>query len=383
MRVALVTEELARGAGSGGIGGAFHELALLLAKNGNLVDLIFVPCGEWSEFKEVSQYYAAHGIGLVVPNISEHVWETGSATGRAYAVFRFMQSLSEPYDVVHFHDYKGLGHYCLAAKRQRLAFPRTVLLVQVHGPTRWTLEANGFPFSHEEQLKIDAMERASVAAADMLVSPSRYMLNWLTQAGWSMPAATEIHVIQNPCGGLVSKIGPELQPVPLARNANELILFARHEARKGICEFCDALDILAPELADAGVQVTFLGPLGTINGSGSLVYLAGRAKNWPFPLSVLPDMDRDAATAYLIDRKKALVIVPSPIENSPYTVLEAVALGRPLLTSCDGGAPELLDPALAKTMTCRITGTDLAAAIRRILAKGLGVPRAAVAPEKD
>lgn len=382
MRIALVTEELARGMGSGGIGGAFHELALLLAKNGNLVDLIFVPCGEWPDVKEVRQYYAAHGIGLVIPDMSEYVWEAGSATGRAYAVFRFMQSLGEPYNVVHFHDYKGLGHYCLAAKRQRVAFPKTLLIVQVHGPTRWALESNGFPFSHEEQLKIDAMERASVAAADVLVSPSQYMLNWLAQAGWSMPAAVNIRVIQNPCGGLVSKIGPELRPVPLARNANELILFARHEGRKGICEFCDALDILAPELADAGVQVTFLGPLGMINGTGSLVYLAGRAKNWSFPLLVLPDMDRDAAAAYLIDRKKALVIVPSPVENSPYTVLETIALGRPLLTSCDGGAPELLDPAQVKAMTCRMTGSDLAAAIRRVLARGLGVPRAALAPER-
>ena len=43
MRTAIVTEELAHGSGSGGIGGAFHELALLLAGSGHVVDIFYLP----------------------------------------------------------------------------------------------------------------------------------------------------------------------------------------------------------------------------------------------------------------------------------------------------------------------------------------------------
>ncbi len=42
-RVGLVTEELAGGGASGGIGSAFHELALALARAGLAVDVTYMP----------------------------------------------------------------------------------------------------------------------------------------------------------------------------------------------------------------------------------------------------------------------------------------------------------------------------------------------------
>ncbi len=383
MRIGLVTEELAQGAGSGGIGGAFHELALLLARAGHVVDVFYAPTtpGQ-AEPAALHGAYAARGIGLHPVPVGDWVWNAGSPEARAYAVFRHLHSLDDPYDALHFHDYKGLAHFCLAAKRQGLAFPSTTLVVGVHGPTRWALEANGHLFSHEDQLKIDFMERASIAAADVLVSPSRYMLGWLKAAGWAVPPAGRTRVIQNPCGELVRAAGQAGAPPARLRAPDEVVLFARHEARKGIVEFCDALDLLAPELAAAGTQVTFLGPLGQVNGEASLVYLAGRAGRWAFPMLMLPDLGRQEAAAYLQGNPRSVVVVPSPVENSPYTVLEAVALGKPLLTSCEGGARELLSPRAARAMTCGITGPALAAALRRVLAGGLPAPEPAVPFER-
>jgi glycosyltransferase involved in cell wall biosynthesis len=384
MKIALVTEELAHGAGSGGIGGAFHELALLLRRSGHGVDVFYVPAQpQQASVDELQRYYAAHDIDVLPIPTDEYVWEA-SPENRAYAVFAHLRARPAPYDVVHFHDYKGLGHFCLAAKKQRLAFLETIFVVQVHGPTRWTLEANTHDFTHEDQLKIDFLERGSIAGADVVVSPSRYMLDWLARQGWATPAGCT-HVIQNPCAKLQA-IRPHTTPgnTPGAtpalsgappRRADEIVLFARHEERKGIVEFCNALDLLADELAEAGTQVTFLGPLGTINGEPSLTWLASRARKWRFPLAIQPDFDRQAAAAYLVGNPRSLVVVPSPVENSPYTVLEAVVLGKPLLTSTEGGAPELLDAASAKKMTCRITGPDLAAAMRRTLARPLCTPR--------
>ncbi len=375
----LVTEELAHGSGSGGIGGAFHELALLLAGSGHVVDIFYLPPNpDQAQADDLISYYAGKGIGIHPLPVGDYVWVSGSPEGRAYAVFCHLRSLAEGYDAIHFHDYKGLAHFCLAAKRQGIAFPATTFIVGVHGPTRWALEANGQLFSHEDQLKIDFMERSSIAHADVLVSPSRYMLGWLKSNGWAVPPAGRTHVIQNSCRGLRSIAGQARPATARVRRPDEVVLFARHEARKGIVEFCDALDLLAQELAAAGTQVTFLGPLGQVNGEASLVYLAGRAVGWASPIVMLPDLGRQEAAAYLESNPRSVVVIPSPAENSPYTVLEAVALGKPLLTSCDGGARELLSPRTAKAMTCRITKHELAAALRRVLRDGLPAPQPAV-----
>ena len=381
MRVALVTEEIAIGSGSGGIGGAFHELALLLAQAGNTVELIYAPTSPLqATITAVQDYYRTMAIQVTTLPTSDYVWDVNTAEARAYAVFCLLRAYETGFDFIHFHDYKGLGFFCVNAKAQRLAFANTTLVVQAHGPTRWAIESNGHPFTHEDQLKIDFLERGSVARADRLVSPSRYLLRWFQEQGWATPPADRVSVIQNACLEL-HREPVNATPATLTR-PDEIVLFARHEARKGIVPFCDALDELSGELTAAGVQVTFLGPLGDLNGDPSLVYLAARARDWTFPIAVVPDMGRGQAADYLLGNPRSLVVVPSPVENSPYTVLEAAALGKPLLTSADGGARELLDEASAEAMTCRITGPELAAAIRRVLANGSAAPRLAQAPEQ-
>ncbi len=381
MKIGLVTEEIAVGSGSGGIGGAFHELALLLAQAGHGVELIYAPVSSIQACPTaVATYYRRFGINVTPLPISDYVWDTSSAEARAYAVFCLLKSYAEAFDVVHFHDYKGLGFYCVNAKAQRVAFARTTLVVQAHGPTRWTLQTNGHPFTHEDQLKIDFLERGSVARADRLVSPSRYLLGWFKDQGWATPPENRVSVIQNACLALCAT---HVIPMPtVLSRPDEIVLFARHEGRKGVMQFCDALDELSFELAAAAVQVTFLGPLGSLNDEPSLVYLSHRARNWAFPIAVLPDLGRTEAARYLVSNPRSLVVVPSPVENSPYTVLEAISLGKPLLTSSEGGASELFDDQSARLMTCQITGPHLAGAIRRVLREGCPPPRLACSLEQ-
>jgi hypothetical protein len=65
-RIAFVAEELAFGMGAGGIGGAFHELAIALRRAGNAVDLIYLPTEFAIESRDAMvAYYADHGIPVV------------------------------------------------------------------------------------------------------------------------------------------------------------------------------------------------------------------------------------------------------------------------------------------------------------------------------
>lgn len=256
----------------------------------------------------------AHGIRVIDPNIGHFTWPPFTYEKRSYALFRHLAGSDEQYDFIHFHDYKGLGFFTLSAKVQGLAFADTLLIVQAHGPSRWALQANDHPFQHEEQLKIDFMERQSVARADILVSPSAYMIRWLKENAWTTPSNERIAVIQNVCCHLEGSIGsvPERQQPLLP---NEIIFFGRHEERKGIELFCDALDLVQDTLLTNNTTVTFLGEFGTINGEMSALYLARRTRNWTFPIQILPGYDRTAAIDHLISNERSIVVVPSRVEK--------------------------------------------------------------------
>jgi GT2 family glycosyltransferase len=164
--------------------------------------------------------------------------------------------------------------------------------------------------------------------------------------------------------------------------STEIIFFGRHEERKGIVPFCDALDLIAADLAANNVTVTFLGSFGTISGDASPLYVSRRSKKWRFPLQFLPDLDRLAACRYIIDRQRSVVVVPSPFENSPYTVLEAAIVGRPLITSSSGGAKELLDASQHQALTCKIERRSLADKLSIAIQKGLPAAHLTTQPEE-
>ena len=381
-RVCLVTEELSSGRGAGGIGGAFHELALALRRAGHAVEVIYLPVDLPEASPEpLVTYYADHGVRIVTLDMDSYVWGPYSYEKRSYAVFRHLVALDEPYDFVHFHDYKGLGFFTLAAKSQRLGFASTTLVVQLHGPTRWTLQANDHPFTDEAQLQIDFMERESIARADLLVSPSQYMLKWLKQQDWKIPPTDRVHVIQNICTHLVTMLGP-CGPRSAPTACNEIVFFGRHEERKGIVEFCDALDLIADELAQANILATWLGKFGLVGGEPSALYLARRACDWRFPIRLLPDCDRTAACGVIAGNERSVVVIPSRFENSPYTVMEAAIAGKPLITSSAGGAVELLEPTQVTALTCQMDRQALAERLLTAIRSGLPAARLATAPEK-
>lgn len=169
----------------------------------------------------------------------------------------------------------------------------------------------------------------------------------------------------------------------------ELVFFTRFELRKGIVLFCDLLDQLAlrGKKADMeGVKVTFLGQLPesaneklTMKGGVRVrtdEYIKQRAKKWKFPWQILKDMDTQARYDYLLGGNR-LAILPSIMENSPYTVLECLTMGIPMVASNVGGTSELVHPDDVDKVLTIPTPKPLAKRIREILREGLrpGRPR--------
>jgi glycosyltransferase involved in cell wall biosynthesis len=375
LSVCLVTEELAGVGGSGGIGAAFYELALLLASSGALVDVLFCPAMPLldEEKQRLQREFSAKAIKLSFLDETRYVDGASSYEKRSYAVFRHLEQ-AKRYHFIHFHDYKGLGFFSINAKRQGLALASSLLVVQLHGPTRWTIEANKAFFVHEDQLKIDHLERVCIANADYVISPSAYLVQWLRDFDFDLPADDRVRVIKNVCSQIVREMGQgRIGVSDEERGAvTDLVMFARHEDRKGFSIFCDALDLLNRFLAGRSVSVSFLGKFGHIDSQPSGAYLIDRSKKWSFNCKVRTGFDRSGVSKYLASLPSPLLVVPSPFENSPYTVLETAAMGLPLISSVEGGGLELIESGYPGL--CEMSAETLAAKIRWSIENALAPP---------
>ena len=91
------------------------------------------------------------------------------------------------------------------------------------------------------------MERQCVALADVVLSPSQYMLRWMQSRGWALPA--ECYVQQNIASPELKTFARQTIQGGVEQHASELVFFGKLEERKGIGLFCDALDLLAGRIS--------------------------------------------------------------------------------------------------------------------------------------
>jgi glycosyltransferase involved in cell wall biosynthesis len=284
-----------------------------------------------------------------------------------------------PFDVVHFHEWLGLPYYSLLAKRQGLAFGDTLLCVGAHGPMRWSRTGEKRLPSTRDDLIVDYMERRSVELADVVVSPSRYMLEWMATDGWALPERS--YVAQNLLdvpGGV-----PEIRrDATKASAVQELVFFGRLDRRKGVAFFCDVLDRIS-ENAPANLAITFLGSAVMLD-EPSDAYVRRRATRWPFAVTVETNADRDQALAYLRTPGR-LAVMPALADNLPCTVQECALAGIPFLATDVGGTAEIVESSARSHALAPPEVDPFARRLREILASGqkLAAPRVPASEAKQ
>jgi glycosyltransferase involved in cell wall biosynthesis len=363
MNICLITCELPGFGPSGGIGTAFMELAFALSSAGHSVDILLAAEASASGLPPAA--FSKAGIEVFVLEPEKFSFVPDSPLGRSFAIYKTLSASPKVYDVIHFHDYLGLGFYTIKSKKLTKKFKNTVINVQAHGPLRWALESNFSHLRSKDDVLVDFMERSSLEEADSVVSPSQYLLDWMKEKGMVLREAC---VIPN-LAGLVQKSKASMRSKRVI--CKEILMFGRHEFRKGLTTFCDALDVIAEDLVELGVKVTFLGQPSTINATLSELYLTERAKKWRFEIDLLMQLSREEAAEYIGGAQNIVAVVPSSQENSPYTVLENLIQGVPVVTSSRGGAHELFPEELHATMLFDGTGEDLAVKLKAAITVGL------------
>ncbi|TCH97114.1 glycosyltransferase [Roseococcus sp. SYP-B2431] len=353
MRICLLSLDMLGPIHNGGIGTAFTSLAEALAAAGHDVTLAYpadhtetAPLSHWV------RHYAGRGIRL------ECLYARGEDKRLALAAYHWLKR--RDFDAIHFHEWRGIGHFLVKARRQGLAFRDTALICQLHSPSEWHREySHRFATGHGE-LERAWLERGSAEGADLVISPSRYMLDWVREAGWRLPERAIVLPNLLPAGFACRE--PTRGPV------GELVFFGRLEERKGLALFCQAIGLMITAGAPPR-RVTFLGKVGEMGNESALRYIGRAAQAWNFPWAVRNDLDVLGARDFLAAPGR-IAVIASIMENSPYTVLECLAAGIPFLAADCGGVAELVAEEDRGRVLYRRTADDLAALLVRTLRDG-------------
>ena len=356
-RICFVVTELLGLERNGGIGTAITHMSLVLAGHGHDVEILH--CGHRDEIDEpwLSRY---QGSGVNVRMLERGVVVAPAPVAPSWLVYQSLKHAE--FDVIVFQDWRGLGGVSAAAKRSGLAFANTILVHHVHGPTEWLREANQTVELDTDQAIVAHLEHNSAEFADAVVGPSQYLLDWLTEHGYVLPA--DRHVIPYFTAGDADDLERSLEPDPPDHALTELVFFGRLEERKGVRTFAEALGRLGPELL-SGLVVTFLGRPAHFTADATRGLIDARVQGVA-EVRFVDDLDQPDARQYLRQPGR-LAVMPSHVDNSPNVVYECIEDRIPFLASHAGGTAELVLPDDRHATMFAPSGKALAEILRPLL----------------
>jgi glycosyltransferase involved in cell wall biosynthesis len=365
-RVTVIAHELRGFRPVGGMGTATTFLALALARCGHAVEILL---GKHSP-EAIDPHWAGvyHEAGIEIrpaPQSPElvHPWH-----------FDYPRSVelgleANPPDVVIAHDFGAPAYSALRLRQAGLAFEDTLFVVFCHGPRRYVVDLSPtVPLGDlQTVLAVGVLEQRAIELADVVVSPSAYLLEWMRRRGWKVPDRSRVIPYFTASEATGEPVAPaaRLVPDPLRR----LAFFGRVDEKKGLRIFADALNALDSEQI-RDLEVEFVG---------------GTTKTWPQERAeaLLSDQTRSALRGVTfvtgLDQPQALarlshagtlVVMPSLQENSPNTVYECLEHEIPFIASDVGGVPELIHPDDRERVLFEPTAEAVAARLGDVLADG-------------
>ncbi|WP_241159729.1 glycosyltransferase family 4 protein [Desulfovibrio sp. ZJ200] len=360
MNIAVVTREFSPLTRNGGIGTAMRCLCEFLAVEGGHAVTVYYTGRPHPGMALFAEAMRRRGLRFR-PVVSLPGLLLRDPVRRSRKAFSVL--VGAQHDVCLFHEFMADGLFCLRTRRRGEGLTDMPMGVVTHGSSLWVDEGNGCVSGEGKRRELYAMERECCALADFLVSPSRYLLGWMRERGWTLPRDTR-------CIPNFTALPGSVPPRPDGAGQDgtvELVFFGRLEERKGVRVFCEALALLSPELL-SGRRVTFLGKEAGFRAADVRAMLA-RQTAAGLQLALLTGLGPDEARRYLCAGRR-LAVMPSLRENSPCVVAECLESGIPFLASSVGGGRELAREEDRNNVFCVPETTALAERLRRALQDG-------------
>lgn len=326
MRVALVADE---DPGWGGIGTYTGVLGRALADLGHDVRLVLRG---WEEDRvETLDGLTVHRVCVPEPH-----WRRGTVAlvsrlyvARESLIFSARASrllAGMDLDVVEAPEFHAAA--LVGALRARVRRRSPALVVRLHAPSFMTASLA----AERPDLDVragEALEAVSAHCAGLITSPSLALAELVTRR-WRI-APRRVRIVPNPIDERL--FTPAGEP---AETPGSLLIVGRVERNKGQDLLVEAL----PEVRRA-VPEAHLITVGADGGARAELEQRARAAGiaeavtfaGPRPRQELPASYRDAS----------ICVVPSRFEAFPYTALEAMACGRPVIAARVGGLGELIE----------------------------------------
>ena len=356
-------------------GVAYTALGQALVAAGHNVTCLFLGAKDSSPhaWEQWVEKYKRDGLTLIaVPRLHDSRMVAPLHLIKSYETYHWLKR-NDRFDIIHFPDRQGPGYHTLTAKHHGLAFGHTTICVGLHSMSAWLKSVDHEYVKDSAEADTEFMERRTVALADAVVSPSQYLLNWVSRQQWELPK--QCHVQPNILPHYARSA--EAPFVAHCREIDELVYFGTLETRKGVVLFCDALDAIPTAIAKRIRIVTFLGAESIVEGVPARTYVQKRAQRWLFPSQILTGHNADRTMEYL-RQKNRLAVIPSLLENSPYRVLECLVAGTAFVASRVGGTPELMVPDDVDKVCFEPTAGALCGVLCTALTEGLRPARALV-----
>jgi len=379
-RICIVSDSFLGAVVSSGAGTALTTLAEVLAANGFDVTLLYTKGAtvETATVEFWTQYYQSHGLKFVPLPHTPVTYDVPPDIAITHRVYVWL-SQQQDFDVIHFNDNRGRAYFTLTAQRQGIACQHSQIIIHSHAPHLWYKMNSLQMLDTLHDLILDHLERRSAELASKIVAPSKYILDWMAENGWKIENKDRfaIHPIILP-GWVHRQSRIVLEDVVIL----EIVFFSRLELKKGLVHFCDALDQLSLDpKAMEGIKITFLGRIPESHEERLMMrggvrakideYIKQRSKKWKFSWQILKDMDAQARMDYIKGGAR-LAVMPSVMENAPYSVLECLVAGVPFIATKVGGVPEMIHPDdHERVLIDTLTAKTLSKRLKEVLRDGL------------
>lgn len=372
MRTCIVTSDLAGPMKNGGIGTHCLYLAQFLRNTlRHDVTVLLTARPRAATLRTWRKHYR-RSVGIELVGLSDVAVSRQPLDKPKYPLLHRSRRVydwlkNQSFDVCHFQDWQPDGFVSIQAKRTGQAFQRTLLTFTMHSSAEWSRQGmRTYAEGWTQTLAHDYMERYCAEHADLLLSPSQYMLDWAIAHDWKLANQQVVPYLLD--------FPSVTQGTPFV--GEHVIFFGRLETRKGLALFIQALEQLRPEMhrQERRLKITFLGRASLVNDQPASRYFANTINHWRdvYDSEILSELDHQQALQYLREHAGALVVVPSLVDNSPYTVIESLELRLNLIASRVGGIPELV---AGEDILFAPRAGDLCAKLRSCLREGVPASR--------
>ncbi|HYK56761.1 MAG TPA: glycosyltransferase family 4 protein, partial [Flavisolibacter sp.] len=239
-------------------------------------------------------------------------------------------------DYIETQDYHGIGYYLILKKKLgEESLQQIPIVLTAHAPSFFYLKCNQAPVFMLPDYWTGEMEKWTMQAADILLSPSQYLLD--NVADDLNGAHEKYEVVRNPYKNLIDKAGAK------TFDQEDIVFFGKLTFQKGGLQLLSFMRNLWDEGCEK--KISFIGDDHYFEPKQTMMkeflikkfqqYYGKGLFSFEGKLN-LEELDLRLA-------KASLIIVPSIVDNFPYAVVESMLTKNVLLISDGGGQSEMVE----------------------------------------